>query len=66
MAGAGHVLTCVEVDATTQECVAQAWLPPPELVPALEPAEVSALLSVTAVLLAMAWGGKQLGRTTRD
>ncbi|WP_411831963.1 hypothetical protein [Pseudoxanthomonas mexicana] len=65
-AQASHVLQCIEFDAQTNTCTQQAWLPAPSLLPPLEPAEVAALLSVTAVVFALAFGGKLLGRTTRD
>lgn len=40
---AGEVLTCVEFDATTATCTAQAWMPAPSIVPPLS--------TVDAVLL---------------
>lgn len=60
------VLYCVEFDAVTEACTQQAWLPAPSLLPPLNAVEVAVLLGATAGLLAMAWGGKMLGRTTRD
>lgn len=61
-----HVLYCTEFDAVTHQCTAQTWMPAPSLLPPLEPTEVVALLTATAVLFATAWGFKHLGRTTRD
>jgi hypothetical protein len=61
-----RVLYCTAFDAETNTCTEQTWLPAPSLLPPLETAEVAALLSVTALCLAVAWGGKQLGRTTRN
>lgn len=61
-----HVLTCVEFDAQTLTCTVQAWMPAPSLLPDISTADVLALLSAAAVPLAVAWGAKLLGRTTRD
>lgn len=61
-----HVLTCVEFDPQTLTCTVQAWMPAPQLIPDISAADVGALLTATAVLLAVAWGAKHLGRTTRN
>lgn len=61
-----RVLYCTEIDAETNTCLAQAWLPAPSLLPPLETAEVADLLGMTALCIVSAWGWKQLGRTIRN
>lgn len=60
------VLYCVEFDAVTGTCVTQAWLPAPSLLPPLTSVEVASLLGATALLFAVAFAWKFLGRVTRD
>lgn len=59
-----HVLYCVEFDAANT-CVREVWMPAPQLLPPLDPTGAMAILAATAVLFAVAWGAKQLGRTIR-
>lgn len=57
---------CLEVDAVSNTCTQQAWLPAPSLLPPLSPVGAAAILSASALLLATAWGVKHLNRTIRS
>lgn len=65
MAQVGHVKQCVQVDELGT-CTLEQWMPAPSLLPPLDAASVGELLTATAFVFAMAWGGKMLGRTVRD
>lgn len=65
MAKVGDVRTCVQVDEAGT-CTLEAWMPPPQLIPPLSASEVADLLTAVVWAFAMAWGGKLLGRVTRD
>ncbi|MBB3344516.1 hypothetical protein [Luteimonas sp. RC10] len=61
-----HVLYCVQFDTQTNTCAVEAWMPAPQLLPPLSPAQAGALLTAELVLFATAWGIRQLSRTIRQ
>ncbi len=61
-----HVLYCTEFNTQTNTCAAEAWMPAPQLLPPLSPAQAGVLLSAELVLFATVWGIKQVSRTIRQ
>lgn len=66
MAQQAHVLYCVEFDAQTHECVTQAWLPAPSLLPPLTVEQAGQILTMVWLVLTVAWGWKKLGQFTQQ
>lgn len=62
MSEQAHVLYCVKFDAQTHECVTQAWLPAPSLLPPLSVKQAGQILPMVYLLFAVAWGWKKLGQ----
>ena len=59
-----RVYECLTYDTSTATCTQAAWVERSDF-PTLSVADALALLSATVVMFALAWGWKQLGRTTR-
>lgn len=66
MAQEAKVLYCSAFDEVTGSCTEQVWLPAPQLLPPLNTVEVASLLGAVAVLFAVGYAWKFLGRATRD
>lgn len=60
------VLYCVEMDMDTHQCVQQAWMPAPSLLPPLTVEQAGMILSAAALCFATAWGVKLLVRHIRS
>lgn len=60
-----HVLYCVEVNTSTQECVQTAWLPAPSLLPPLSMVETLTLMSLITYCMAASYAPRVLGRAVR-
>ncbi|WP_314103929.1 hypothetical protein [uncultured Stenotrophomonas sp.] len=60
-----YVYECLQFDQQTGTCI-QAGFVPRNDIPDLTPAQVGMLLAAVAVLFAVSWGYKHLGRTIRS
>lgn len=61
-----HVLYCTAFDATTHECISQAWLPAPSLLPPLTIGQAGQLLAASLVVFAIAWGCGEIVRAIKS
>lgn len=65
MAQVAHVLYCVEVDDATGECITQAWMPAPSLVPPLTEAQTVTIMSLLMVIFCTAYFFRATDKATR-
>lgn len=65
MAEVAHVLYCVEIDDATGECITQAWMPAPSLVPPLTEAQTATLMGLLLVLFSTAYFFRVTDKATR-
>ena len=66
---AGEVLTCVDYRPATEvapgECLAQAWMPSPSLLPVLSVADASLLGGLIVTVWCYAWAWNRLEKFVR-